>query len=45
VDYATLSAAADFDTVFTGLLAVGAAVAGLYVAIRGARVLLGFIRR
>lgn len=43
--YTGISAAVDWADVFTGLAAVAVAVAGLYVAIRGARTLLGFIKR
>ena len=40
-----ITAAADWTTVIAGIGTVAAAVAGLYVVIRGGRTLLGFIRR
>jgi hypothetical protein len=45
MDFSTLVTAVDFGTVQTGILGVGAVLAGLYVATRGARLLLAFIRR
>jgi len=45
MDYTDISAAASWTAALTELGTVAVAVAGLYVAIRGARVLLGFIRR
>jgi len=45
MDYTVLAAAADWDAALTGLTAVAVAVAGVYVAIRGGRILLSFIRR
>lgn len=44
MDYATVVAAVDFGTVETGLLAVGIALAGIFVARKGLRLLLGFIK-
>lgn len=44
MDYSTITAAVDFSTVLTGITAVGAALAGVYIAIKGARMLLGFLR-
>lgn len=44
MDFSVLTNAVDFATVGTGILAVGAAVAGAYVAARGAKMLLSFIR-
>jgi hypothetical protein len=45
MDYTLISGAVDWAAVLTGLGAVAVALAGLYVAARGARMLLGFIRR
>lgn len=45
MDYSSLTSAVDFTTVGTGVLAVAAALAGIYVGIKGARMLVGFIRR
>jgi hypothetical protein len=45
MDYSTIAGAADFATVGTGILAVGVALAAIYVGIKGARMLLGFLRR
>lgn len=45
MDYSTMTAAVDFTTVATGILAVGVALAGVYIGIKGARILLGFLRR
>lgn len=44
-DYSTITSAADWSSVTTGVMAVAAALVGVLVAARGARVLLGFIRR
>lgn len=43
-DYTTITAAIDWGSVVTGVLAVAALVAAVYVAIRGAKMLLGMIR-
>lgn len=43
MDYTTITGAVDFAGVMTGVGSVAAAVAGLYIAIRGARILIGFI--
>ncbi len=45
MDYSSITAAADWDTVLTGIAAVGAALAVVLVAMKGARKLLGFIGR
>lgn len=45
MDYTVISGAVDFDAVLTALGVVAAAVALLYVAIRGSRTLLGFVKR
>lgn len=45
MDYTSITAAVDWADALTALAGVGVAVAGVLVAIRGARILLGFIRR
>jgi len=45
MDYTALADAADWTAALTGLGAVAVAVAGVYVAIRGGRILLSFIRK
>lgn len=45
MDYSAISTAVNFGTVLTALGTTAVAVAGLYLAIRGARVLIGLIRR
>lgn len=45
MDYTAITGAVSFTDVFTALGAVGVGVAGLLIAVRGARTLLGFIRR
>ncbi|MET0082678.1 MAG: hypothetical protein ABW079_06660 [Sedimenticola sp.] len=45
MDYTAITSAVDWAGVLTGLGAVALAIAGLNVAIRGARILVGFIRR
>lgn len=45
MDYTSITGAVAFGDVLTALGAVGAAVAALYIAIRGARTLLSFVRR
>jgi len=45
MDYTVIADAADWTTALVSLGVVGLAVGGLYVAIRGARTLLGFIRK
>lgn len=45
MDYTAITGAVDFASVMTGLGAVGVSLAGLYIGIRGARILLGFIKR
>jgi len=44
-DYTSITASVDWSQVTVGVLAVGAALAGVLVAKRGARVLLGMIGR
>lgn len=43
-DYSTITAAVDWTSVVTGVLAVAALVAAVYVAVKGAKMLLGMIR-
>jgi len=45
MDYTALVGAVDWASALTALGSVAVAAAGLFVAIRGARVVLGFIRR
>lgn len=45
MDYTAIVAAVDWATVITGLGAVGLALAGVYVARRGLRMILGVISR
>ena len=44
MDYTTMIAAVDFAGVLTAVGTVAAALAGVYVAIKGANILLGFLR-
>lgn len=44
-DFTALTGAIDFSTTTAAILAAAALVAVLYLAIRGARVILGFIKR
>lgn len=43
-DYSTLTADVDFGTVAGGVLAVAALLAVVYAGIKGARIVLGFLR-
>lgn len=43
-DYSTLTSGIDFGTIATGVLAVAALLAVVYAGIKGARVVLGFLR-
>jgi hypothetical protein len=43
-DYTALTSAVDFAGVITAVLAIAATLAGLYVAIRGAKTVVGMIR-
>lgn len=45
MDYSTIIAAVDFAGVMAALGAVAAAIATVLIAVRGARILLGFIGR
>ena len=44
MDFTSLTSAVDFSSVNTAVLAVAAAAATLYLGIRGAKTILGFIR-
>lgn len=43
-DFSTITAGVDWTSVVTGVLAVAALVAAVYVAVRGAKMLLSMIR-
>lgn len=43
-DYTTVTAAVDFGSVVTGLLAIGALIAAIMAARKGLRILLSFIK-
>jgi len=43
-DFTTLTSSIDFSTVITGILAVAGLLALVFVAIRGAKTLIGFIK-
>lgn len=43
-DYSTLTAGVDFGTIAGGVLAVAALLAAVYAGIKGAKVVLGFLR-
>ena len=43
-DYASLTTAIDFSSIATGVLAVAALLAAVYAGIKGARIVLGFLR-
>lgn len=43
-DYSSLTSDVDFSTIATGVLAVAALLAAVYAGIKGARVVLGFLR-
>jgi hypothetical protein len=43
-DYTSLTGAVDFAGVITAVLAISATLAGLFVAIRGAKTVVGMIR-
>lgn len=44
VDYSQITSGIDFSSIATGVLAVAALLAGVYAAIRGARIVLSFLR-
>jgi hypothetical protein len=43
-DYSQMTSAVDFSTITTGVLAVAGILAGVYAGIKGARIVLGFLR-
>lgn len=43
-DYSGMTRDVDFSTIATGVLAVAALLAAVYAGIKGARVILGFLR-
>ncbi|MBU7437014.1 hypothetical protein [Paraburkholderia fungorum] len=43
-DFSTLTSGIDFSTVTTGILAVAASLMTVYVAIKGAKILIGMVR-
>jgi hypothetical protein len=43
-DLSTLSAAVDFGTVITAVLAVGAAIVGVYLAWKGVKIVIGAVK-
>jgi hypothetical protein len=45
MDYTALTNAIDFTGALTALGAVAVTVGGLYIAIRGARIVLSFVRK
>ncbi len=44
MDYATITGAVDFAGVLTAVGTVAAALAAVYIGIKGSRILLGFLR-
>ncbi len=44
VDYTSLTSAVDLASTQTAVIAISATLAGLFVAIRGAKIVLGMIR-
>lgn len=43
-DYTSMTSGIDFAGIATGVLAVAALLAGVYAGIKGARIVLGFLR-
>lgn len=43
-DYSGLTSSIDFSTISVGVLAVAGILAGVYAGIKGARIVLGFLR-
>ena len=43
-DYSTLTSSIDFSSIATGVLAVAALLAAVYAGMKGAKVVLGFLR-
>lgn len=44
VDYSDLLDAIDFSTIATGLIGAGAALVSVYLAIKGVKLIVGFVR-
>lgn len=44
-DYSALTSSIDFSSISTGVLAVAGILAGVYAGIKGAQIVLGFLRR
>lgn len=44
VDYSDLLDAIDFSTIATGLIGAGAALVAVYLAIKGVKLIVGFVR-
>lgn len=44
-DYSSLTGAIDFSSVITGVMAVAAALIGVYVAIKGVRFIMDHVKR
>lgn len=44
-DYSSLTSSVDFSSIGTGVLSVAAAMAVVYAGIKGAQIVLGFLRR
>lgn len=43
-DYSSITSGIDFGSIATGVLAVAALLGGVYAGIKGARIVLGFLR-
>lgn len=43
-DYSTITSGISFGSIMTGVLAVAALLAGVYAGIKGAKIVLGFLR-
>lgn len=43
-DYSSLTSSIDFSSIATGVLAVAALLAAVYAGIKGARIVLGFLK-
>jgi hypothetical protein len=43
-DYSSLTSSLDFSTVATGAMAIGAAVIGMYAAIKGVKIVIGMVK-
>ncbi|EKT4503705.1 major capsid protein [Pseudomonas soli] len=44
-DYTQITSSVDFSGIATGVLAVAGVLAGIYAGIKGARIVLGFLKR